>query len=217
MKTCGVWSWQRGQVVRARDDADRDAARVDQVDREAADATRAAADGRARGVGQAEHVDLVVRGEGGSDEPRPRAPAQDHARRAGVGAAQVQLVGGAQRGREAEGVREGLGADQVGLLELQPGDVAHFDHGVAGPAGVLALAGALLAVQVLWAPTVSLMPTSSDCTDEIVTYDGTLSQGILTKSSKVRTFCYRGWRESMQPDGRQSTAWSGASSGPAPR
>ena len=107
--------------------------------------------GRARGarrLGQPQQVGLVVRGEGGADESRARTPPNDHARSAGVGAAQMQLVVGAQRGGEAERVSEGLGAGQVGLLELQPGDVVHLDHRIAGPPRVLALAGALLAVQV---------------------------------------------------------------------
>jgi hypothetical protein len=46
-------------------------------------------------------------------------------------------------------VRERLGAREVGLFELQPGDVVHLDHRVAGPSRVLALTGALLAVQVI--------------------------------------------------------------------
>ena len=52
---------------------------------------------------------------------------------------------------EAEGPRERLGAGQVGLLELQPGDVDDLDHRISGPAGVLAGERSLLAVQVLMA------------------------------------------------------------------
>ncbi len=61
----------------------------------------------------------------------------------------MQLVVGAKCGREAERVSECLGARKVGLLELEPGDVVHLDHRVAGPSRVLALAGALLAMQVV--------------------------------------------------------------------
>ena len=52
--------------------------------------------GGARGVGEAQHVDLVLCGERHAGEPRSRAPAHDQARRAGVGAAQLQFVLGAQ-------------------------------------------------------------------------------------------------------------------------
>jgi hypothetical protein len=38
---------------------------------------------------------------------------------------------------------------QVRFLEFQPGDVVDFDHRVARPARMLAVAGALLAVQVV--------------------------------------------------------------------
>ena len=77
-----------------------------------------------------------------------RSAADDHARRAGVGSAQVKLVGGVQHGGEAERPREGFRADQVWFLEFQPGQVADLDQRVAGAPGVLSAQGALLAVQV---------------------------------------------------------------------
>ena len=90
----------------------------------------------------------VGRPEGRADEPGPRRLADEHARCTGVAAPQVELVGGAQRRREPEGQGEALGPLQVGLLELQPGQVVDLDDGVGGPAGVLAGQGAVLAVQV---------------------------------------------------------------------
>ena len=50
---------------------------------------------------------------------------------------------------EAERPREGLGAGQVRLLELQPGQIADLDQRVARAARVLPAQRALLAVQVL--------------------------------------------------------------------
>ena len=114
---------ERGQVVRARDDADRDPARVDEVDRQPADALGQRPGGGAHGIGQAQHVDLVLRGERHPGELRAWAASHHHARGGGVGAAQLKFVGRPQQRREAEGLGECLGAPEVGLLELQPGDV----------------------------------------------------------------------------------------------
>ena len=168
----------------ARDDADRDAARVDEIDGDAAD-----------GLGQRRAVVPVASASRSTSTSsralnavptnRDRRPAKDHTRRAGVGAAQVQLVGGAQRGREAEGARERLGAVQVGLLELQPGDVLHLDDWIAGRPGCSPLRAPCSLCRSLWAPTGRLILASSQMTDEIVTYDAILSQVVLTKSSKV--------------------------------
>ena len=133
----------------AGDDLHGHPTRVDEVDRQAADVLGQGPHGGARGVGEAQHVDLVLCGERHADEPRSRAPAHGQARGVGVGAAQLQRVLGAQCRREPERVREGLGANEVGLLELQPGDVAHLDHRIGRPALVFAVAGALFAVQVL--------------------------------------------------------------------
>lgn len=68
---------------------------------------------------------------------------------AGEGAAQPQLALGAGGNREAEVTGEDLGPVQVGLLELQPGQVGHLDHGIPGPSRMLAAQGALLTVEVL--------------------------------------------------------------------
>ena len=121
----------------------------DQIDGRARRWIPAAPDGRARRIGEAQHVDFVLRPERGSDETRPGTAAQDHTRRTGIGSAQVHLVGGAQCCGEAEGLRERLGAPEVWFLELQPGDVGDLDHRIARPSGVLTTAGALLAVQVI--------------------------------------------------------------------
>ena len=84
-----------------------------------------------------------------ADEPRTRATADQHARRAGVAATQVQLVVGAQRDAEPERQRERLRLLEVRLLELQPDDVVDLDHGVGGAARVLTRQSALLAVQAI--------------------------------------------------------------------
>ena len=52
-------------------------------------------------------------------------------------------------GGEAERAGERLGAIQIRLLELEPGDVGDLDDRIAGPTGVLARQRALLAVQVV--------------------------------------------------------------------
>ena len=53
-----------------------------------------------------------------------------------------------RRGVKAERPRERLGAHQVWLFELQPGDVDDLDHRISRPVGVVARQRSLLAVQV---------------------------------------------------------------------
>ena len=135
----------------------------------------------------------------------------------GVGAAQLQLVGGAQNGGEAERARERLGPVQVRLLELQPGDVGTLITGLRDRPGCSPRQGALLAVQVVVSADGVAHHDLLGKSDEIVTYDVTLSQAFLTKSSKLTNLCYR---EGPMTDASQrcpSTAWSGASSAPVPR
>ena len=115
----------------AGDDTDRHPVRVGQVHRHATDRLRQRADVCVRRVGEPSNVRLVGRGEAGPAKRDRGAVSDDHARRAGVGTAQVQLVGGVQRRAESERSGEGLGVDQVRFLELQPGQVTDFDHGIA--------------------------------------------------------------------------------------
>jgi len=60
----------------------------------------------------------------------PLAAADQHTRRAGIAAPQMQLLVGAQRGGETKRLGKRLGTLQVGLLELQPNDVLHLDDRV---------------------------------------------------------------------------------------
>lgn len=55
-----------------------------------------------------------------------------------MGASKLQFVLVPIRGAEAEGVGEGLGAFEVGLLEFQPGEVEDLDDGIPVSAGVFA-------------------------------------------------------------------------------
>ena len=55
-----------------------------------------------------------------ADEARARPAANDDTGATGIGAAQLQLVGGVQHGAEPERPREGFRADQIGFLEFQP-------------------------------------------------------------------------------------------------
>jgi hypothetical protein len=135
-----------GQGVHAGDHPDRGAARIGEVDGQPADHLGQCPRDGAGLVGHPQHIDLVGGLQREADEPGVRAVAQQHAGRAGVGAAQVELGGGAQRGLESEGPGERLGAGQVGLLELQPGQSLNFDDRVAGPPGVFAGSCAVLAV-----------------------------------------------------------------------
>jgi hypothetical protein len=146
-----VWllGGQVGHRVHARDDAHRDTARVDEGDADAADGLRECGHRRAGAVGEAQHVDLAVGAERHSGEPAAVAAPQHDARCARVGAAQVQFLGRPQCDLETERPGERLGAEQVRLLELQPGDVGDLDHRGARPAGVFALTWAVLAVQIL--------------------------------------------------------------------
>ena len=146
-------------------------ARVGQVDGESADALGQLLDLRSGGVSQPHHVSGVGGPEGSAQVPRARSSADDHARCAGVGPAQLELVGGPAHGGEPERVREPLRSGQVGLAELQPGQIEHLDDGVPGTARVLTGQGALLAVQVVVGPVGLVMCCSSLLTDEIITYE----------------------------------------------
>ena len=101
------------------------------------------------------HVGGVRGPEGRPQVPRPRSTAHDHARRTGVGPAQLELVRRPAHGREPERMREPLRGRQVGLGELQPGQVEHLDDGVLRTARVLAAQRTLLAVQVVVGPVVT--------------------------------------------------------------
>ena len=79
----------------------------------------------------------------------------------------------------------------------------HLDHRIPRPPGVLTLAGALLAVQVVMGANRVAHAPSPSLTDEIVTYDATLSQEFLTKSSKVNLSVIVEWREPSRTGPRQ--------------
>jgi hypothetical protein len=51
-------------------------------------------------------------------------------------------------GAKTERPRKRLSPSQIGLLELQPGNVVNLDNGVAGSPRMLALASALITVQI---------------------------------------------------------------------
>ena len=139
---------QLGQLVHPGDDADRNPAGIGQFYRDAADGLWQRAGLPPGRAGEPLDVGPVVGGERGADEPRPRPAPDDHARRAGIRSPKLKLVRGVQHRAEAERPREGFRADQVWFLELQPGQIADLDQGVAGAPGVLPAQGALLAVQV---------------------------------------------------------------------
>src|SRR5436190_672846 len=79
--------------------------------------------------------------------PGPRAAAHHQARGGCPPAAQQQGLRGPVGHGEAEVGVEPLGAVQVRLLELQPGQPGRLDQGMARPAGVLPGPRACLAVQ----------------------------------------------------------------------
>ena len=81
-------------------------------------------------VGQPHQIGLLGGHEGRPEELLALAAADQHTRRAGVAAPQVQLVLGAQRRGETKGLGKRFGLDQVRLLELQPDDVVDFDDRV---------------------------------------------------------------------------------------
>src|SRR5699024_1577946 len=112
------------------------------------------------------------------DEGRAPRSGDDHTRRPGIGAAQIQLVVCAGHGREPESRGERLGGDQIGLLELQPGEVADLDDRIRRTPGVLSAQAALVAVQVgMVAESVAHLCRSSRY-DDIVTYERTVSQAV---------------------------------------
>ena len=74
--------------------------------------------------------------------------------------------------REPERVREPLRGGQVGLGELEPGQVEHLDDGVLRTPRVLAGQRTLLAVQVVVGPVVTGHLMLLDrVTDDIVTHE----------------------------------------------
>jgi len=129
---------QFGQLLGAVHHTYGEARRVEQIDHPAAARHVGVPHGRARRPGQPLQVGPLGRTEHGADEARgPPAP-DHHARRAGEGAPQPQLLLRAGGDLEAEVAGEDLRPVQIRLLELQPGQVGDLDHGVPGPAGVLA-------------------------------------------------------------------------------
>lgn len=73
-----------------------------------------------------------------TDEAGGATTPDHHAGRAREGTAQPELALGTGGDPEAEVTGEDVRPVQVGLLELQPGQVSHLDHRVAGPSGALA-------------------------------------------------------------------------------
>ena len=141
-------SRQRGELTSARDHANRHTAGIGQIHREAADRIGQRAWLRAVGGGQPPHIGLVGRQERRADESRCCAAADEHTRRARIAATQIQLVAAARHRREAERMRKRLGANQIRLLEFQPGKVVDLDHRIQRPSGVLTAPGAVLTVQI---------------------------------------------------------------------
>ncbi len=74
---------------------------------------------------------------------------------------------------------ESLGADEVGFLELQPGDVVDLDDRIAAPAQMLARDGAVLAVQ-------TLMSTNGFCHHAPIRQQ--LTKSSHTRLSSVKRF-----------------------------
>lgn len=179
-----------GKVVHACDHSHGDTARIGQPNGYPAERLGQCVDGGTGAVGKPQDVDLVGRSQRHPPEAGAIAAPEEHAWRSRVGAAQMHPAGFAQRDPEAEGAGEGLGADEVRLLELQPGDVGHPDHRIRGPAWVFAATRTALGMQ----PLVSVgSPLDIDhdrhrlCSDEIVTYERLVSQGLLDEF--VRTDC----------------------------
>ena len=144
------------------------------------------------GVGQAQHVDLVrvLNAVPTNRDAVPRRRITQGAPASVPRSCSSSAVRSTVAKPKACGER--LGASQVGLLELQPGDVGDLDDRIARPSGVLPGERALLAVQVVvGCRQMPLIRISSCKVDEIVTYDDTLSQVFLTKSSKLMISCYR--------------------------
>ena len=111
----------------ARHHAHRQPAGVDQIDGHPAQRLRQRAHGGPGRVGQPHQIGLFGGHERRPEELLALALADQHTRRAGVAAPQVQLVVGAQRRGETECMGERLGLGQVRLLELQPDDVLDLD------------------------------------------------------------------------------------------
>ena len=141
LNTCGVCAVQRLKPMGARHHPHRQSAGVDQINGHPAQRLRQRAHGGPGRVGQPHQIRLLGGHEGRAEELLALAAADQHTRRAGVAAPQVQLVVGAQRGGETKRLGKRLGLDQVGLLELQPDDVVHLDDRVGRAPGVFAFAG----------------------------------------------------------------------------
>ncbi len=116
------------------------------------EAVRKLRDHAAGGVGEPEDVGGFGGPERGAEVGRLRSAAHDHTGCAAVGSAQLQLVRGPAHGGETEGVGESLGAGQVRLLELQPGQVRDLDRRIGRPTWVLPAEPSLFAVQVVVSP-----------------------------------------------------------------
>ena len=146
---------QSGELVGVGDNPHQQPGRVAQIHAEPTDALRQLLGPRPGGVGEPHHVGGVRSPEGRTQVPRTRSTAHDHARPAGVGPAQLELVRRPAHGGEPERVRETLRGRQVGLGELEPGQVLDLGDGVLCSARVLTGQSALFAVQVVVGPVVT--------------------------------------------------------------
>jgi hypothetical protein len=172
----GLLAGERGRIMQSGNDFDRGSVGVDEVDRLAADVLRQPHGRHAGLVRQAQQIRLVVGAEGEAAEPGVGSAPDDHAGRPGVGSAQMKFTRVDGGGGEPEGAGESRRAGDVGLVELEPGEVCDLDHRVTRPAGVFSAQRPLLAVQlVVRADDLAHGPIPS--VDEIVTYDGWISQG----------------------------------------
>ena len=116
-----------------------------------------------------------------------------------IGAAQLQLIGRRTHRGETERVGESVGAGQVRLLELQPGQVPNLDRRVGRSTAVLAAERSLFAVHIAVSPVMSrrgpradgdhpraVIDCSSRPDDEITTDDCAVSQ-VLMRNPSVLT------------------------------
>ena len=185
----------------SRHHVDGDAARIDQIDRSVLRWSRAAAVSACRSPSASRSRSASSCALNAAPTKRERGPRRriTHGGPASVPRS-CRLVGGAQHGRESERWANASARARSGFSNSSQAMSCTLITGLRDRPGCSPLRPPCSLCRSLWAAD-HVVHVSPLLTDEIVTYDGSISQSFLTKSSKLMSLCYRGRRE---PNSRTS-------------
>ena len=208
---------QLGQLVHVGDDADGHAARVDEVDADPAQALRAAAASvrRWRRPAAARRPRRRARNAGPTNRDRGPRRISTHGAPASVPRS-CSSSGGAQTVLKPKARANASARSRSGFSNSSHARSCTLMTGLRDRPGVLPGQRALLAVQVVVGADGVAHAEPPFRTDEIVTYDETISQDVSDEILKT-DISLLPWGREPNRQTSPSTGWSGANSAPAPR